>query len=155
MRFIDGDQRELRVVDELAKTIERRAFGRDVEQIELARVEALDGASLVTVGRRQRGRAHAERFGAADLVVHQRNQRRDDQRGAFADQRGQLITERFSGAGRHHCERVLPGENAADHLFLDAPEMVEAEGLFEDRVRVGHGLFKQMRTERAAEVVPA
>ena len=40
-------------------------------------------------------------------------------------------------------------------LLLHAPEMVETEGLFEDRVRVGHGLFKQMRTERAAGLAPA
>ena len=67
-------------LDEPAERLAGRALGRDVEQVELAGVEALDGPLAVAVGRGQRRGLEADRIGAADLVVHQRDQRRDDQR---------------------------------------------------------------------------
>jgi hypothetical protein len=74
--------------------------------------------------------------------VHQRDQRRDHQRRAFADQRRQLVAERLARARRHHRERALPHEDARNDLFLDSAKGVESEGLFEDRVRVGHELIE-------------
>ena len=49
-----------------------------------------------------------------DLVLHQRDERRDDDRQVVADQRGQLVAERLARAGRHHDERVAPA-SAASH----------------------------------------
>ena len=65
-------------------------------------------------------------------------------------QRGQLVAERLARAGRHHGKRVLAAKDAVDDLPLNAAEAVEAEGLFEDRVRVGHQLFLGKRAEQAA-----
>ena len=150
MRFIDRDQREVHAADQPPERVARRALRSDVEQIERAALQPLGSLLAIRVGRRQRRRAEAHRVSASDLVVHQRNQRRDDQRRAIARNCWQLVAERLSRSGRHHRQRVLAGEHAADHLLLDAAEGVKAKSLFEDRVRVGHALFELMRTERAA-----
>ena len=121
------------VLEQAAERFAGRALRRDVEQVELAGPEPLDRLLAIAVRGRQRCRADADRFGAPDLVVHQRDQRRDDQCRAVAHERGQLVAERLAGTGRHHRESVLAREDAADHVLLDAAERVEAEYGFENR----------------------
>ena len=91
MGFVDGDQRQRRAVDQPPERVGRRPFGRDIEQVELARAEPLDRPLAVRIGRGQRHRTDSHRLGRADLIVHQRDQRRDDQRRPVADQRRQLV----------------------------------------------------------------
>ena len=138
MRFVDRDQSEVHPVDEPPESIERCALGRNVEQVEIAVAEPLDGALAITVGAGQRGCADADRFRTSDLIVHERDERRDDKRRAFARERRELVAKRLAGTRRHDPKRVIAGENASDHLLLNAAELVEAEGLFEDRMRAGH-----------------
>ena len=57
-----------------------------------------------------------------DLVLHQRDQRRDDQRHAVEQQRRQLVAERLAAAGREHRQRAAPGQQRLDHLGLAGPE---------------------------------
>ena len=45
MRFVDRDQRQRNAADQPAESFAGRALGRDIEQVELARPEALDGRS--------------------------------------------------------------------------------------------------------------
>ena len=118
MRFVDRDQRQPALVEQLAEALGRRPLRRDIEQVELARAKPLAGRAR---GRSSAevsdGGADAERLGRADLVVHQRDQRRDDQRGAVAGQRRQLVAQRLARPGRHHRQRVLrrpsPGRSPA------------------------------------------
>ena len=74
----------------------------------------------------------------SDLIVHQRNQRRDDQRRAFTRDRRKLITKRLARARRHHRKRVLSLEYATDHSFLHAAEVIETEDAFQKVVRRIH-----------------
>ena len=138
MRFVDRDQRQIGAPDQAAERLAGRTFRRDIEEVELAVAQPLDGPVPVGIGRRQRRRAQANRIGAADLVVHQRDQRRDDQRGPVARDRRQLVAKRLACAGRHHRERVLASHDPFHDRFLDAAKMVEAEDAFEELVRVGH-----------------
>ena len=127
MRFVDGDQRQVHAADQTAEGFARRTLRRDVQQVQFAGLEPLDGLFAVGIGRSQRSGPQADRIRASDLVVHQRDQRGNDERSAFAGDRGKLIAERLARAGRHHRERVLAGKNAVDDLFLHAAEMIEAE----------------------------
>ena len=61
-------------------------------------------------------------------IVHQRDQRRDDERRSVSDERGKLVAERLAGARRHHRKRVAPLDDSADDLFLDPAEVIETEG---------------------------
>ena len=63
------------------------------------------------------------------LILHQRDQRRDDQRRSRQEQGGQLIAKRLAGAGRHHRERRLAGHHMADHRLLAVAQALQAEGL--------------------------
>ena len=42
----------------------------------------------------------------ADLILHERDQRRDHDREPVPKQRWQLVAERLAAAGRHHGQRV-------------------------------------------------
>ena len=64
-----------------------------------------------------------------DLVLHQRDQGGDDDRGARQLGAGELIAERLAGAGGHDHQRVLAGEHRADDLLLPLPQSAEAEGV--------------------------
>ena len=90
-------------------------FGHDVDQAELARRHAVQ--PLVLLGHRQR--AVDERGGDAaglqliDLVLHQRDQRRDDERQPVQRQRRQLVAEALAAAGGHDAQAILarPGRS--------------------------------------------
>jgi hypothetical protein len=66
-----------------------------------------------------------------DLVLHQRDERRDDQSHAREKQRGQLIAERLPPPGRHHDDNVLSGQHGFDHAGLPLAEAAETEVSFE------------------------
>ena len=63
------------------------------------------------------------------LILHERDQRRDDERDARGEQRRQLVAERLARAGRHHREHVAAGQDRLDGLALPRPELGEAEQL--------------------------
>jgi hypothetical protein len=62
-----------------------------------------------------------------DLVLHQRDQRRDHDPDAVADQRRDLVAQRLAAAGRHQHQRVATADDVADDLLLATPERVVAE----------------------------
>ena len=53
-----------------------------------------------------RSTANPVRLQLGDLILHQGDQRADHQRGAAARDAGQLIAERFAGAGGHDQQHV-------------------------------------------------
>ena len=70
------------------------------------------------------------------LVVHEGDERGDDECGAAACDGGKLIAEGFAGSGGHDEEDVTAvGGGAADGLLVGA-ELGEAEGLVEEGFEV-------------------
>ena len=57
-----------------------------------------------------------------DLVLHQRDQRRDDDADAVAQERGDLVAQRLAAAGRHEHERVAARHHPLDDRLLRAAE---------------------------------
>ena len=72
------------------------------------------------------GRDALERL---DLVLHQRDERRDDQRQVRPHQRRELVAERLARAGGHDDEHVAAGERGLHRLALAGAEAGEAEQL--------------------------
>ena len=65
-----------------------------------------DGARLGRAERRVQPRGgDAQPLQVVDLVLHQRDERRDDQRDALEQERGELVAQRLAGAGREHRQR--------------------------------------------------
>lgn len=62
-----------------------------------------------------------------DLVVHQRDERRDDERDALADEARQLVQEGLAASGGHDDEAVAAGERGVDDLALQGAELVDVE----------------------------
>ena len=111
-----------------------QAFGRDIEQLVLAAsgevqriAHFLEGHGAVDAGRRDTGFVQC-----ADLILHQRNQRRHDKRQSGQGERRDLIADGLARAGRHDAEGVPSGENCLHQLVLTRAEAVVAEVLFEN-----------------------
>ena len=76
-------------------------------------------------GELQRG---ADGIGGADLIMHQRDQRRDNDTGPLKNNRRQLIAERLARPCRHHSEGPFPRHDAVNDLRLHPAKGGEAEG---------------------------
>ena len=64
-----------------------------------------------------------------DLVLHQGDQRRDDQRQPGQHQGRNLVAQRLAAAGRKHGRGRPPGQQMPDHLLLPRLELRKAEPL--------------------------
>ena len=157
MRFVDGEEADRRAAQQFAEMALAGAFRRDVEQVQLARAEAGDGALAVfrIVGAGQAGGADTIGFGAAQLIVHQRDQRGDHHAGSRQGDGGQLIGQALARAGGHHRQRRLARHDPAHDLILHPAKGGEAEGIvqFLKEVRRSHasGLAAAAPQRKGAE----
>jgi hypothetical protein len=70
-------------------------------------------------------------FQCLDLILHQRDQRRHDNRRAFTQQRRNLIAQRLAAARGHQYQAIAPGNYVVDDGFLFTAEL----GMAEDAVQ--------------------
>ena len=108
------------MLEEFERPVGQQPFGGDVDEFQFAAADLLgDDATLArregTVDRRGRDAARLE---GVDLVLHQRDERRHDQREPFATDGGGLIAEAFAAAGGKDDDRVLPGHGGAHRFGL-------------------------------------
>ena len=61
-------------------------------------------------------------------LLHQRDERRDDERRAGKEKRRQLVAERLAGAGRHQRQRRLAGYDVGDDRVLGLVQPLQPEG---------------------------
>jgi hypothetical protein len=118
MGFVDGKQAELAaLVQRLQQRHEARGgepLGRGVDQRQLAAQQlALHlGRLFAAEAGIQVGRGHTGFVQRPDLVVHQRNQGRDDHRHALpravAHDGRNLVTQRLAAARGHEHQRIAP-----------------------------------------------
>jgi len=80
--------------------------------------------------------AQAEAGKLSGLIIHERNEWRDDERGAVAGDGGELVAEGFSGSCRHDEQDVAAVGGGAADGFLIGAEGGEAEGPVEE---IGEG----------------
>ncbi len=155
MRFVDGHQRQqatlVQRVEHGQETRRQDALRRRIQQHQPARQQlALDVARLTAVQRAVEKRGvHADLFERTDLVLHQRDQRADDQRhtaaGAVARDRRHLVGQALAAAGGHQHQGVAAVDDVIDDVDLQAAETVVAEDFAQNRqqrgrrTRVGHG----------------
>ena len=129
MGLVDGEQGDLDLAQHLLEAGRHQAFGRHVEEFEVARVELVADIALL-VGRErgiEGGGLDALLSERLDLVAHQSDERRDDDGDARAAQGGNLVAEGLARPGGQEDHRVAPGDDMAHHLFLLAAEGGQAE----------------------------
>ena len=124
----------------LDKAARGEALGRDVEQAQLAGRGAVErrrvGARVLLRVDERHALAETARRERLDLILHERDERRDDDREVVAQERRQLVAERLAGAGRHNDEHVAACQRRLAGLALAGPELGEAEVLVQ---RAGRG----------------
>ncbi len=132
--LVDGDEGRLALGEHLGEAGDAHALGGDEEELEGAvEVVAAGLAGLLAVEPGvDAGDLEAGGGELVGLIVHQGDERADDQRGAAARDGGQLVAEALAGAGGHDEQDVAAvGGGAADGLLVGA-EGGEAEGLMEE-----------------------
>jgi hypothetical protein len=140
MRLVNGEKIDLSSPQGGDRVVTQQPFGRDVEKSERSLVEAAcDPPALIGIG----GGIEARRLdpGLAqlgDLVAHQRDQRRNDEGEAAADNRGELEAERLAAARRHDCEHVLARERGGEDILLSGTKVREPEDGRQRRPRLSH-----------------
>ncbi len=141
VRFVDREERDLEPTETVQEALVGEAFGRDVEDLELARREAvLDLAHLVRgEAAVEPGRGDALPLQGVHLVLHESYERGDDDGDPREEERRKLIAEALAAAGREHGEDRAPGEEPLDHGLLPVPELAESEDLAELFRRPLHG----------------
>ena len=103
-------------------------------------------SALLTEFRRRRRDAPAAQL--LHLIAHQGDQRRNHDGEARPDDRRQLVAQRFAGAGRHHGEDVLAGENSLQNLCLARPEVGKAEAALQRHAGVDHVVVQEAPDSR-------
>ena len=68
-----------------------------------------------------------------NLILHQRDERRHDQRHAGQDQGRQLVTQRLASSRRKYCGRRTSRHEMPDHLALSRQEVRETKFLRQQR----------------------
>ena len=109
-------------------------FGRDEDDAVLKRGKVLQNKG--DLRRREGGidiRSRDVRFGkGADLILHERDERRDDERLAVGKDGGEFVAQAFAAAGGHDPEGVAAGKDGVDERFLAVAEGLVAEDLLQN-----------------------
>jgi hypothetical protein len=125
----------------------KQALWGDVNEVEVAVEYGLfDGLRLLPVERRiEDGGFDAELGQGVDLVLHQRDQRRDDDGAAGAEQGGNLVAEALAAAGRHQDQGIAAAGDMVDDLGLGAAEGRVAEDVAQE---VAEERWQMLRSAR-------
>jgi len=70
------------------------------------------------------------------LILHQCDQRRNNQRKTGKEKRGKLVAQGLPAAGWHNRKHVLTAEDEIDDLTLRGTKIVEAKALSKNPARV-------------------
>ena len=135
--FVDGEQGDRQALEEVQHARLDQALGRKIEQLDLAALQLRSDGSLLFAGHGgvERGRRHAQFQQGGDLVVHQRDQRRDHHGHAGPQQGRHLIAQGLAAARGHQHQRIATAGHALDDPGLVATERVVAKDVFKDAQR--------------------
>ena len=133
--LVDGDEGGLAAGEHLGEAGDAHALGGDEEELEGAVEVVAAGLAGVFAGEAgvDAGYAEAEVGELGGLVVHEGDERGDDERGASAGDGGELVAEGLAGSGGHDEEDVAAvGGGAADGFLIGAegawPKVLMEEG---------------------------
>ncbi len=123
--FVNCEERERHILEPSFGARHDRTFGGDVDEAELAREGFL--FEFAAIGpengaiEEDGGDAHLAEL--CDLILHEGDERRDDDGGAFfIENSRELITERFTAARGHNDADVAAGIESLDNRFLTRAE---------------------------------
>ncbi len=120
-------------------------FRCKIEQLHAPLLEILKDETLFQPGEsgmKRRNRDLALLHGR-HLILHQRDERRDDQRQPRQNGRRQLVAEGFALPRRHDPHDIAPGQHGANDFFLTRSEGRKPEPFLELSSQIIHGEANQ------------
>ena len=129
--LVNGEQRDSDLLKQREGAFLGEALRGNVEQVQLPGPQRLldPPGSISLQGGVQVAGPHAQLRQGGYLVLHQGDQRRNDDPHTGAHQGRKLIAQGFAAAGRHQHQRVAPGDQLINDLPLRAAKVVVAERL--------------------------
>jgi hypothetical protein len=129
VRLVNRHQRAGEIGEQRPKARQHQALGCHVDELVAPlRDPAHAPPRLLRIHRRgEEGRGDAARLEREHLILHQSDQRRDDQRGAGQQVGRELVHEALAAPGRHDQEQPAGGQQRLDRLALAGAERVEPE----------------------------
>ena len=120
VRFINGQQAHLTFGKAAHEPLLRKSLGCDVENFQFAALELSHGLAIFlgTQGGVHGGSRDPLGAQGIHLVLHQRDERRNNDGDALPTQGRQLVAERLPAARRHDGQRVPSLHHGMNHLAL-------------------------------------
>ena len=144
VRLVDGKQRQpgtgLHLFEQGEEAWHQQALRRNVQQIPFAARHAAQhfarriGIKAGVVVRRLNTKLHQ----CFNLILHQRNEWRNDDAHAAPQQRRNLVAQRFSAPGRHQHQRVAAPRHMRDDILLRTTVGGIAENIMQELGSGGH-----------------
>jgi hypothetical protein len=136
VRLVDGVERNLYLAQERHVVLLGERLGCEIEQFGLAVEHVLPNLRHGCLVERRIQEMRDPRLGrkgahGVDLILHQGDQRRYDDRNAVHQHGRQLVAQRLAAARGHQHESILAFQHIADHRFLVSLERRKAEVLLQ------------------------
>ena len=131
MGFVNCDERDGDLLEPLDELLIGKALGCDVEEFILADVLHELGNLKCRQAAIEKGGVESAFGKACDLVLHERDERRDNNGSPWKDHCRELVADRFSSACRQDRYNILLFQNSGDDLFLVLAKLVVAKKGFE------------------------
>jgi hypothetical protein len=118
--LINGEKRNGNILQALDEVITYQSLRGDIEKIQIARMEHREHAAGLGClqGGVVKGCLYAAGLEGIDLILHQGNERGDDNPNPRTMEGGNLIAQRFSASRRHEDKGVLAPDETLDDLLL-------------------------------------
>ncbi len=145
VRFVDHQQRDPEGLQQLEKPLVLHPLRRQIEQPKPPLVEILSHSVLFNSSEAgvKCSSSNLPLPQSRELILHQRNERRNHQRQPRHESRRQLIAERLPLSGRHDRHCITPGQHRANDFFLARPKRRKAELFAERSSQIIHGKAHQ------------
>ena len=130
MGLVNGYQPYRHAVEQSASALELESLRCKVKEVKFTATTG--DHNVLPVRRVQRAgkvcSADPELPGSRNLILHQRNQRRDHNSHTWTQQGRKLITKGFTTTGGHDKKGIAPVYHMLDDCFLRWAKLVEPEG---------------------------
>ena len=129
MRLVDHDPPDAQLGEPAHEARAAQPLGREKKQPVIARDGPPEALALLSCLHRridERGR-HAAIRKAVDLVLHQRDERRDHHRQPALDDGRHPVADALAGASRRDRQHVAAAKHRLHHCRLSRPECIQAE----------------------------
>jgi len=145
MRFINGDEADLHISDDIQEFFVMEPFRSDVDKLDGSFSGISDFLKNIALFLERYGRIDTNRSDSLlseliDLILHKGNKWGNDNSDSGQSYSRNLICETLSTAGRHKYESIVSRDNTFDNIFLSLAKARETKGFSEDVINIwSHG----------------